>query len=288
MLLECQIAEDVPDVLVGDPTRLRQVLINLVGNAAKFTESGSVKLQVSQTQFDSAKTEKIQNQADLIFQVSDTGIGISEEQQKYIFGAFAQADGGVTRRFGGSGLGLAICSQLAQLMGGHLSVESTPHVGSTFQFICTFAMGKEQDLAMQPTLVAENEAPMRILLAEDNPANQLLSAKLLSRRGHKVNVVSTGLAAVDAWEATEFDLILMDDQMPVMDGVEAVRQIRSRETTNRRRRTTIVSLSASAMVGDRERFLASGMDGYLAKPFTAEELYATVRQFASSKQRIAG
>jgi len=288
LLLECQIAEDVPDVLVGDPTRLRQVLINLVGNAAKFTESGSVKLQVSQTQFDSAKTEKIQNQADLIFQVSDTGIGISEEQQKYIFGAFAQADGGVTRRFGGSGLGLAICSQLAQLMGGHLSVESTPHVGSTFEFICTFAMGKEQDLAVQPALVAENEAPMRILLAEDNPANQLLSAKLLSRRGHKVNVVSTGLAAVDAWEATEFDLILMDDQMPVMDGVEAVRQIRSRETTNRRRRTTIVSLSASAMVGDRERFLASGMDGYLAKPFTAEELYATVRQFASSKQRIAG
>jgi len=285
LIVEARVSDDVPDLLVGDPTRLRQVLINLMGNATKFTETGSVRLQVTQAQVDPPRAE---NQAGLLFKVSDTGIGIAEEQQKYIFEAFAQADGGVTRRFGGSGLGLAICSQLAQLMGGHLSVESTPHVGSTFQFACAFTIGKEQDLGPQLVAPVESEAPVRILLAEDNPANQLLAAKLLSRRGHKVNVVSTGLAAVQAWEAGDFDLILMDDQMPVMDGVEAVRQIRLRETNSHRKRTTIVSLSASAMVGDLERFLASGMDGCLAKPFSAEELYATVRHFANPAWRAAG
>jgi len=285
LVLECQVTDNVPDLLVGDPTRLRQVLINLVGNAAKFTVAGSVKLQVARAESGLAGA---QDQVSLIFRVTDTGIGISEEDQKHIFEAFAQADSGVTRRFGGTGLGLAICSQLAQLMGGHLSMESTPHVGSTFQFACSFAIGRERDLPMRPVAPVQPEVPVRILLAEDNPANQVLAAKLLSRRGHKVSVVSTGLAALQAWETGEFDLILMDDQMPVMDGVEAVRQIRSRESAGHRRRTTIVSLSASAMLGDRERFLASGMDGYLAKPFSSEELYATVRHFANPERRASG
>jgi signal transduction histidine kinase/ActR/RegA family two-component response regulator len=284
LALECLVAADLPDVLVGDPTRLRQVLTNLMGNAVKFTQSGSVKLLVSPAPSDHAVTPE---RASVVFEVSDTGIGISEEHKKHIFEAFAQADGGVTRRFGGTGLGLAICSQLAQLMGGHLSLESTVNVGSTFEFACTFAVGKEQDLAIRPMAAVENDVPVRILLAEDNPANQLLAAKLLSRRGHKVNVVSTGLEALEAWEAGEFDLILMDDQMPLMDGVEAVRQIRAREASTHRKRTAIVSLSASAMVGDLERFLASGMDGYLAKPFSAEELYATVRDFTRPERRAA-
>jgi signal transduction histidine kinase/CheY-like chemotaxis protein len=284
LALACDVAPDLPDVLVGDPTRLRQVLTNLMGNAVKFTASGSVKLLVTPAQSDHALTP---DRASVVFEVSDTGIGISEEHKKHIFEAFAQADGGVSRRFGGTGLGLAICSQLAQLMGGHLSVESTLHVGSIFEFACTFAVGKEQDLAMRPAIAAEGEVPARILLAEDNPANQLLAARLLSRRGHKVSVVSTGLAAIQAWETGEFDLILMDDQMPLMDGVEAVRQIRAREASSRRKRTAIVSLSASAMVGDLERFLASGMDGYLAKPFSAEELYATVRDFTKPERRAA-
>jgi CheY-like chemotaxis protein len=284
LALDCDVAPNLPDVVVGDPTRLRQVLTNLMGNAVKFTETGSVKLWVAPAQSDHAVTPE---RANLVFEVADTGIGISEEHKKHIFGAFAQADGGVTRRFGGTGLGLAICSQLAQLMGGHLSMESTVHVGSTFEFACAFAVGNEHDLAMRPKASAESDVPARILLAEDNPANQLLAAKLLSRRGHKVNVVSTGLAAIQAWEAGEFDLILMDDQMPMMDGVEAVRQIRAREASSHRKRTAIVSLSASAMVGDLERFLASGMDGYLAKPFSAEELYTTVRDFTRPERRAA-
>jgi CheY-like chemotaxis protein len=280
--LECLVADDVPDLLVGDPTRLRQVLLNLLGNGIKFTESGSVKLQVT------AKASTLTNsQTNLLFRVSDTGIGIPAEQQTLIFQAFAQADSTVTRRFGGTGLGLAISSQLAQLMGGRLSLESTPGVGSTFQFACMFSVGKAPAVAVQAARVAKQETAVRIMLAEDNPVNQFLATELLLKHGHRVTVASTGLAALQAWEAEEFDLILMDDQMPVMDGVEAVRQIRAREAANGRRRTNIVSLTASAMQGDRERFLAAGMDGYLAKPFSADELYATIREFANLEGSLA-
>src|SRR5260370_21564901 len=146
--------------MVGDPTRLREGLINLVGNAAKFTVAGSAHVEVGRGESGLASA---QDQASLIFRVTDTGIGISEEDQKHIFEAFAQADSGVTRRFGGTGLGLAICSQLAQLMGGHLSMESTPHVGSTFQFACSFAIGKERDLPMRAVALVEPAVPVRIL-----------------------------------------------------------------------------------------------------------------------------
>ncbi len=274
--MECRVADDVPDLLVGDPTRLHQVLVNLIGNALKFTEFGSVNLQVAQNVAASTAGEVI-----LLFRVSDTGIGIPEEQQKIIFDAFAQADGSVTRRFGGTGLGLAICSQLVQLMGGRLSVESTPTAGSTFQFTCRLGVGKEQRLAARTVDSVAQESPMRIMLAEDNPVNQLVAVKLLGKHGHHIKVVSTGMEAVQACDQEEFDLILMDEQMPVMDGVEAVRQIRAREAVSGARRTAIVALTASAMKGDRERFLAAGMDGYLAKPFSAEELYAAIRHGTS-------
>jgi signal transduction histidine kinase/AmiR/NasT family two-component response regulator len=279
--LECRIDDHVPDLLVGDPTRLHQVLGNLIGNAVKFTEFGSVNLQVAQIVPDPAPDE-----VTLLFRISDTGVGIPEEQQKIIFDAFAQADGSVTRRFGGTGLGLAICSQLVQLMGGQLSVESTPNAGSTFQFTCRLGAGKEQRLTVRPADSVVQEAPMRIMLAEDNPVNQLVAVKLLGKHGHQVKVVSTGLEAVQTWDQEEFDLILMDEQMPGMDGVEAVRQIRAREAASGARRTAIVALTASAMKGDRERFLAAGMDGYLAKPFTAEELYATLRLGSSGSVSI--
>jgi signal transduction histidine kinase/CheY-like chemotaxis protein len=272
LVLNCEVAGDVPDLLLGDPMRLLQVLVNLIGNAIKFTEAGSVDLKVMQTSVDRAGAL-----ASLVFRVSDTGIGIPVEQQKLIFGAFAQADGGVTRRFGGTGLGLAICSQLVQLMGGLLSVESTVSTGSTFQFTCMFGMGNEREPVAEPRDSFEVETPMRIMLAEDNPVNQLFAKRLLARHGHQVRVASTGMEAVQAWEEEEFDLILMDEQMPGMDGVEAVRQIRAREANDGGRRTAIVALTASAMKGDRERFLAAGMDNYLAKPFSAEELYAAIR-----------
>jgi CheY-like chemotaxis protein len=289
LALECRVADNVPDRIVGDPTRLFQVLGNLIGNAIKFTEVGSVDLQVAGTDGTDEDQHVTQSppapsprQVVLLFRISDTGIGIPQHQQEFIFDAFAQADGGVTRRFGGTGLGLTICSQLVQLMGGRLSVESTPDSGSTFQFSCTFGVSDLPEPAAEgPSDCVEIEPPMRILLAEDNPVNQLLATKLLARHGHHVEVVSTGLEAIQAWEHQDFALILMDEQMPMMDGVEAVRQIRSREATSGRKRTSILALTASAMKGDRDRFLAAGMDGYLAKPFSADELYAAIRHTTS-------
>ncbi|HWZ45288.1 MAG TPA: ATP-binding protein [Candidatus Saccharimonadales bacterium] len=272
--LTCLVAEDVPEWLAGDPARLRQVLVNLIGNAVKFTESGTVALAVKHQ-----SSGQEENRSQLTFQVSDTGIGIPEEQQNLIFKAFAQADNSVTRKFGGTGLGLSISSQLVLLMGGQLSVESTPNAGSTFQFTIGLDRAAAEPLAgLTPGPAPEEaEPPMRIMLAEDSLVSQQLAAAMLVRRGHQVRVVSTGVAAIEAWEAEEFDVILMDNQMPEMSGMEAVRQIREREAASQRKRTFIVAVSASAMAGDRERFLAAGMDGYLGKPFRAEDLFETLR-----------
>jgi CheY-like chemotaxis protein len=273
LLVECDIDADVPDLLAGDPTRLRQVLLNLMGNAIKFTETGSVRLQVTRD-----LPGVPYGRAGLVFRVSDTGMGIPPEQQELIFEAFAQADGTVTRRFGGTGLGLAICSQLVRLMGGNLSVQSRLNVGSTFQFTCNLGIARERVETAPVALLVE--APMRIMLAEDNPVNQVLAARLLRKRGHQVKVVSSGLAATEVWEVEEFDLILMDEQMPEMGGIEALHYIRAREAATGKRRTSVVALTASAMSGDRQRFLDVGMDGYLAKPFNAEQLYEIIRPFA--------
>jgi len=278
LVLSCHANSDVPDFLVGDPARLRQVLVNLVGNAVKFTGSGSVRLEVSLP-----ASARLEDRIQLLFRVSDTGIGISPDQQKPIFEAFAQAYAGVSRKFGGTGLGLAICSQLVQLMGGQIWVESTPGVGSVFQFTCVF--GVASGVASGPVPVAaraamaEALAPMNILLAEDNPVNQMIASRLLSKCGHQVTVATTGLAAVEAWQSHEFDVVLMDNQMPELGGVEAVRRIRTLETASGRRRTVIIALTASAMSGDRQRFLDAGMDGYLAKPFRPEDLYEVLQIF---------
>ena len=272
LMLECQAAPEIPDSLLGDPARLRQVLLNLLGNAVKFTRTGSVRLHVS------AGSPIESGSVQLRFSVADTGIGIPKNQQERIFEAFAQADGSVSRRFGGTGLGLSICSQLVQLMGGRLTVESTPDAGSTFTFTCNLGVGVEPTgQADGPATEIESGRPLRILLAEDNPINQLIATRTLNRRGHEVTVVSTGLDALKTWEAAEpFDLILIDNQMPEMGGLEAVERIRQRELALNRSRTAIVALTASAMAGDRERFLSAGMDGYLAKPFRAEDLDAVI------------
>ncbi len=271
--LRIDTAGGVPAVVVGDPARLRQVLVNLLGNAIKFTSDGSVTLEVAWV-----PTESDSHEANLRFLVSDTGIGIPAEHQHTIFEAFGQADSSVTRRFGGSGLGLTICRQLVELMGGRIRVESTSGAGSTFHFTCAVGIAGPGSLAEPTAEVAEEPHGLRILLAEDNAVNQRVATAILGKHGHRVTVVSTGVEAVEAWEAEEFDVILTDNQMPKMGGMEAVRYIREREATTNRKRTPVVVLSASATIGDRERFLSAGMDRFLAKPFCAAELYSTLRE----------
>ena len=269
LALTCTVAPDIPPVLRGDALRLRQVLLNLGGNAVKFTETGSIDIDVRSLQV-SADSVRLR------FAVRDTGIGIPAGKQTSIFEEFSQVDGSITRRFGGTGLGLTICSQLIQLMHGEIGVESQPAVGSTFWFTCRFDAASElparQAVNATPGALA---VPLSILVAEDNLVNQLVAKRLLTGQGHSVEVVPNGRAAVAAVADRHFDLILMDNQMPELGGMEATRILRESGC-----RIPIVAVSASAMVGDRERFLAAGMDDYLSKPFQPEELYATIRRFA--------
>jgi two-component system sensor histidine kinase/response regulator len=230
--------------------------------------------------------EPADQQANLHFRVRDTGIGIPKEQQQTIFEAFGQADSSVTRRFGGTGLGLSICSQLAQLMGGRIWVESTPGVGSMFQFTCAVGVAAPESLTERTADIEEEQHALRILLAEDNPVSQKVATAMLGKHGHRVTVASTGLEAIEAWESGEFDVILTDNQMPKMGGLEVVRRIRDREAATGRRRTPVVALTASAMIGDRERFLSAGMDAFLAKPFFAPELYSVLRQVAAPRTAV--
>ena len=278
----------VPAALVGDPLRLRQILVNLVGNAVKFTERGHVLVSI--------RTENDDDEPGMLrFSVSDTGIGIAPEHQDAIFEAFSQADGSTTRRFGGTGLGLAISSTLVSMMRGRIWVESTPGQGSTFTFTAGFGVPiascdrhaafcavLDTDAASSTPPKESREIdrqavrPRRVLLAEDNIVNQRVAIGLLNRRGHHVTVVENGREAVDAVAREHFDIVLMDLQMPVMGGLEATKAIRERERGLSRDRVRIVAMTAHAMSGDRERCLAADMDGYLAKPTESRALFAEV------------
>jgi signal transduction histidine kinase/CheY-like chemotaxis protein len=277
-----EVSPTVPDRLIGDPLRLQQVLINLLGNALKFTEEGAVGLEIT--------AELARNgEVLLMFEIKDTGIGISPEKQETIFEAFTQADGSVARRFGGTGLGLTISSRLVSLMGGRIWVESAPGIGSCFHFTARFQLAEEQAVpASTPAPAANNLpermcGPLRILLAEDNPVNQLLAIKLLEKQGHTVSLATNGRLATEAVAAgTEFDLILMDVQMPEVSGYEATRQIREMERGTARH-IPIIAMTAFAMAGDRERCLAVGMDGYISKPIKIQELLNLVAAVAGPR-----
>ena len=268
--LGCVVAPEVPQVVLGDPVRLRQVLMNLVANAIKFTESGRVSIEAW-------PGKRTGESIELWFSVQDTGVGIAREKQSVIFDAFSQADISVTRRFGGTGLGLAICSQLVELMGGKIEVESAPGAGSKFSFRATFGVTAEEALPAEDTPIALT-SPLRILLAEDNLINQVVAARLLQKQGHSVKVVANGREAIDAAAGDAFDLILMDNQMPECGGIEAARVMRASGC-----KVPIVGLSADATSGDRERFLAAGMDNHLGKPFSAEELNAVIGKFGRAR-----
>jgi signal transduction histidine kinase/ActR/RegA family two-component response regulator len=269
------VAADVPALLIGDPGRLRQIVVNLVGNAIKFTERGDVVLRVELGDGDS--------EGDIVhISVSDTGIGIQADQQSAIFDSFAQADASTTRKFGGTGLGLSIASQLTRLMGGRIWVESRLGVGSTFHVAIPFQLAPlDAPVAQIPASPKpEGLRLLRVLLAEDNAVNALLASVLLKKAGHHVTHVVTGRKALEALALHEFDLILMDMQMPDMDGMEATAQIRRSEATTGRH-IAIVAFTAHAMAEDRKRFLSIGADGYLTKPFSPEQLHAVIESLRS-------
>ncbi|MDQ3069983.1 MAG: ATP-binding protein [Acidobacteriota bacterium] len=264
----------LPDTLMGDAMRLRQVLSNLIGNAIKFTPAGGVRVEVREQ-------SRTQTHSTLLFSVIDTGIGIPASKHAAIFDAFSQADGSTTRNFGGTGLGLSISSTLVALMGGRIWVESAPGKGSCFAFTTSYLLPEAGAAARvagdipSAHAIARAAAPVRILLAEDNIVNQRVAVGLLHKRGHAVEIAANGAEAVAAFERGGFDVILMDVQMPVMSGLEASRSIRRLEA-QAGGHTRIVAMTAHAMAGDRERCLASGMDGYLSKPIDPAALFAAV------------
>jgi len=272
--LSCDVRDDTPDFLIGDPNRLRQVLINLGGNAIKFTSRGQVIVRV--------RPEAVsKGRAVLFFSVSDTGIGIPADKQKIIFEAFTQADASTTRRYGGSGLGLTISNQLVELMGGRISVDSEPQVGSTFYFTLPFEVAKKRAGSKRTASegAVPGAQPLDVLVVEDNVVNQKLAGLLLKKLGHRPTIVSDGRAALRTLEKRAFDLILMDIQMPVMGGVETAAKIRKRET-NGGRHIPVIAMTAHAMAGDRERAMQAGMDDYLVKPMRLDDLRRVIRRFA--------
>ncbi|MFI5179370.1 MAG: PAS domain S-box protein [Vicinamibacterales bacterium] len=267
-----EMAADTPARLAGDPIRLRQILTNLLANAVKFTDRGSVGLEVS---VDARTADEVT----LHFRVADTGIGIPADQHAAIFDAFRQADGSMTRRFGGTGLGLAIASTLVGLMGGRLWVQSAPGAGSTFHFTATFPIVPDLALsaAPRPRPVEAPTRRARVLIAEDNVVNQRVAAGLLTRRGHDVTIVTNGREAFAAIQRDLFDVVLMDVQMPDMNGFEATAAIRAYERATGQH-LRIVAMTAHAMLGDRERCVEAGMDGYISKPFEPRALYEFVEK----------
>ena len=281
-----EIAPDVPDGLIGDIGRLRQVIINLVGNAIKFTHQGEVLLRIEADHRDDDSVL-------LHFFVSDTGIGIEPRNQKRVFEAFQQADTSTTRQFGGTGLGLAISSRIVTLLKGRIGLASEPGTGSVFDFTALFRIssaapatspGVEAEPATTPQPAAGGKS-LRVLVAEDNAVNQKLASRLLHRAGHVAVIVPNGREAVAAVERERerFDVVLMDVQMPVMGGFEATRLIRELEAGTCRR-IPIIAVTARAMKGDREACLAAGMDGFVPKPIQQETLLETLVHLASGSR----
>ena len=258
-----------PNAYIGDPVRLKQILINLTNNAIKYTKEGSVTIKI--------EADKIESDYCLMkFSVIDTGIGISKDGQEKLFKAFSQIDSTTTRKYGGTGLGLAISKNLSSLMGGNIGVESEEGKGSKFWF--TAKIKRDQDI---PDLIEKNKLvvkektlnPLNILLVEDNFLNQKFAIATLRKEGHKIDIAENGKIAVDLFKKGKYDIILMDIQMPVMDGIEATKEIRKIEMkSEKKEHTKIIAITAYVMERDRSMCLGAGMNEYLAKPFKPNEL----------------
>jgi PAS domain S-box-containing protein len=274
--LQCEVDRQVPEIVHGDPVRLRQVIVNLVGNAIKFTSRGEVALRVHTA---------IEDDRMLHFTVSDTGIGIPRPMQEFIFEAFTQVDGSTTRHYGGTGLGLAISTRLVEMMHGRLWVESEPGEGSRFHFTARLPRITGRHAETASFTAPESPLPparsLCVLVAEDHPVNQLLIRRLLEQRKHTVTLAENGRIALELMQTKRFDLALVDVQMPEMDGIETTGALRAWERGNGTH-LPVVALTAHAMQGDRERCLAAGMEDYLTKPIRVSELERVLQRYSEN------
>lgn len=272
--LSYSFSSTTPQYLVGDPNRLQQILNNLINNAIKFTESGEVKIKVNRINAENSNIE-------LQFVVEDSGIGISQENIGKIFESFSQVDGSFTRRFAGTGLGLAISKQLSKLMGGMLWVESKKDIGSVFNLTLEFEIGtKIEARPVQLVQVKKINRLCSILLTEDDKINQMVITHILKDHGYAVDIANDGLEAIEMSRKKCYDVILMDIQMPKLDGIEATKIIREMEKS-KHKRTPIIAITAYALKGDREKFLSQGMDEYVSKPINVEELLNSIEKCIS-------
>ena len=291
--LVCRIDPVIPTCLLGDPIRIRQIITNLLGNAIKFTPTGLVSITVTLAPDDD-------EHASVLFEVTDTGIGIPEQHMGSIFNSFSQVDSTVSRKYGSTGLGLAICRLLAEMMGGATGVSSEEGKGSTFWFTARFERiapavapfeepGGDDDSGRftAPNLaVTEGKSPAHILVADDNDVYQMIAKTALNRMGYRVDVVANGLEVLRALELVEYDIVLMDCLMPEMDGYVATAQIRSPDSPVLNHRVPIIAMTANAMKGDRERCLEAGMDDYLAKPIKMSAMADTVARWLAVKEPV--
>lgn len=296
--LAVRIGPQIPEILMGDAARLRQIITNLVDNAIKFTARGEIAVEIDSESRDEAEVT-------LLFSVRDTGTGIPKDKQELIFGAFVQADGSTTRQYGGTGLGLGICMKLVEQMHGKIWVESTPGEGSVFHFTALFPISKaaaqeavgnviepkpgpDATVDAMPEAVAAGKFAsrgLRILIAEDNPVNQAVAFGMLLKEGHTLTLAENGREAVRFHQRERPDLILMDVQMPELDGFGATQEIRAAEEGSGHH-TPIIAMTAHAMSGDSERCLLAGMDAYLSKPLTRELLFETIESLVNDGHAV--
>lgn len=273
---------DIPNNLLGDPLRIKQILINLINNAIKFTDKGNVKVNVD-------IIRKEEKSLELKFEVIDTGIGISEEGKQKLFKSFSQTDASTTRKYGGTGLGLAISKNLCNLMQGDIGVESELGNGTNFWFSLSFDYSDKKTEEVKSSVskntneVSLSDRKLKVMVVEDNPINQKVANLQINRYGHEVILADNGQIAVDLFELNDFDIIFMDIQMPIMDGLEATEKIRQIEKQKSKKiPSTIIAMTANTMKGDREKYLGSGMDNYIGKPFKVTDLKEVFDHYINS------
>ena len=280
--LDLDLDPEVPGYLKGDPIRLRQVLVNLIGNAVKFTDHGGVSVEIRRADREEG------GRVPLRFAVRDTGIGIPDDQKDTIFATFSQAEAGITKKYGGTGLGLAICKQLVEMMGGRIWVEGEAVRGSAFHFTLELEKGDQERSrpGIGESPAAKSERPLMVLLAEDNPINAKVATKFLERLGHRTVVAANGRKVLAALSKEKFDVVLMDVEMPEMSGLEAAARIRAGEAGPDNRRMPIIAMTAHALTEFREKSEEVGMNDYLTKPVDFARLGEIIQRNLGPRQDI--